>query len=1122
MRYFGALAAPLFAFLVHRAMERYLGVEGAPFLTFYPAVILVAVPAGLWPGVVATILSALLADYAISPPLGSLFRYDRLGDAYAEGAFVLSGIFISVFAERYRKGQHKLARLQAENELLILEERAAESTQYKEMAMQSAGLGAWAIDREARTITLDQQSRTLLRLPVEGSLSLFSVLKHLDPADRDEIGELMESGLSGGNEGAGHKEGRVLAADGSTRWLSFDCRLERSGKGTVKQIGLISDITRQKDAEHRINRLMRIYAVLSDVNQTIVRERSTTAMLETICRIAVEKGRFRMAWAGLIDAKTRRLRIAASHGSVDGYLYQPEIDCEDLESAGRPAVRSLHAKEHVCCNDIEQEPEHLRWRGEALLHGYHSAGSFPLMIAGEPVGVFSMYSAEKGVFDREEVALLGEMAMDISFALEMQRRDEERQTTELELHKAHERLSLATAAGGVGIWDLDVVNNRLIWDEQMFRLYGVKQDAFCGAVEAWYAGLHPDDREWAVERFEAAVRGEAEFNTEFRVLWPDGSVHYIRGVAIVKRDGEGHAVRMVGTNWDITPLRHANRALGITERRYRVAFEMSPDAICISELETGRYVEVNTAFLTMMGFARNEVLGHTSLELGTWEDPRDRESLVDALNQEAVVRNHEFRLKQRDGSGFWATVSSSTLVIDGKRYVHSAIRDVSKAKKAEEEIRSLAFFDQLTGLANRRLLMEQLEQNIAESQRRGRNHALLYVDLDNFKALNDSNGHATGDRLLQQVAGRLTEAVRNSDLVGRLGGDEFVLVLSDLDAEFGTAAAQSESIAMKLCEAISRPYVIDGLEFHSSCCIGVTLFHGAPATANQVLQEGDIALYEAKAAGRNAVRFFSAELQSIVNARASLEDEMRRALQQGEFVLYYQPQMRDAHVIGAEALLRWRHPTRGLLPPGEFIDAAEESRLILPLGKWVIQEACRQLARWAKSESTAALEIAVNISASQFRRREFVDELLDALSQAGACTTNLRVELTESMLVEDFEDVIQKMKTLKEHGIQIALDDFGTGYSSLSYLNRLPLDQLKIDRSFVREMCSDRTSAMIAEAIISLGKTMGLSVIAEGVETPEQREFLAGLGCDTYQGYLFAPALQAEEFEQRLGTVAVA
>ena len=440
---------------------------------------------------------------------------------------------------------------------------------------------------------------------------------------------------------------------------------------------------------------------------------------------------------------------------------------------------------------------------------------------------------------------------------------------------------------------------------------------------------------------------------------------------------------------------------------------------------------------------------------------------------------------------------------------------INRLMRAHDEIRNLAFYDPLTGLPNRRLLLDRLQKTLTGSARSGRLGALLVADLDQFKKLNDTLGHSTGDLLLQEVARRITACVRESDTVARLGGDEFVVMLDELSNIPEVAAAQAEIIAEKILAAIRRPCLLEGRECVNTSSIGVTVFGDCQVSADDVLQQADIAMYQAKSAGRNTVRFFAPSLQAAVNARAAMEEDMRIALKQNQFLLYFQPQVDWGVPVGAEVLVRWQHPRLGLVPPGKFISLAEESGLILPLGDLVLNAACRQLAIWARRKETAHITLAVNISARQFQQPEFVGKVLAALETAGISAQNLKLELTESMLVDNIEDVIAKMIELKSHGLRFSLDDFGTGYSSLSYLKRLPLDELKIDLAFVRSMHEPGGGAIV-QAIISLGKAMNLEVVAEGVETEEQRVFLAGLGCHSYQGYLFSRPVPVDNFERLL------
>lgn len=443
---------------------------------------------------------------------------------------------------------------------------------------------------------------------------------------------------------------------------------------------------------------------------------------------------------------------------------------------------------------------------------------------------------------------------------------------------------------------------------------------------------------------------------------------------------------------------------------------------------------------------------------------------------------------------------------------------LKKSKLAEEEIKSLAFYDTLTHLPNRRLLIDRLKKALASCARSGQEGALLFLDLDNFKVINDTLGHDIGDLLLQQVAQRLESCVREGDTVARLGGDEFVVMLEGLSEHPLEAAAQAESVGEKIIVALNLPYRLGLHEYGSTPSIGVTLFDNRKRTGmEELLKQADIAMYQAKAAGRNALRFFDPQMQTTINSRAALESELRKALESGQFELYYQVQMDSAlRPLGAEALIRWIHPKHGVVPPAQFIPLAEETGLILPIGQWVLDTACAQLKAWQEKERTSELVLSVNVSAKQFRQADFVAQVRDTLRRHAINPKLLKMELTESLLLEDIEEIIATMHALKELGVRFSLDDFGTGYSSLQYLKRLPLDQLKIDQSFVRDIATDSSDKAIVRTIIAMAQSMNLEAIAEGVETEEQQQRLRDKNCANYQGYLFGKPMPLEEFERLL------
>jgi diguanylate cyclase (GGDEF)-like protein/PAS domain S-box-containing protein len=445
------------------------------------------------------------------------------------------------------------------------------------------------------------------------------------------------------------------------------------------------------------------------------------------------------------------------------------------------------------------------------------------------------------------------------------------------------------------------------------------------------------------------------------------------------------------------------------------------------------------------------------------------------------------------------------------------VQDFTERKNSEDRINDLAFYDPLTHLPNRRLLMDRLQQALASSSRTGSAGALLLIDLDNFKTLNDTLGHQAGDLLLQQVALRLAACVREDDTVARLGGDEFVVMLENLGEHALEAAAHAEVVGEKIHAALGQPCQLATNDYRSSCSIGAVLFSSNAQTTDDLLKQADIAMYQAKKAGRNTLRFFDPQMQASITARVALEAELRKAIEMQQFELHYQIQVDSSYrPLGAEALIRWVHPERGMISPAQFIPLAEETGLIQPIGLWVIETACAQLKAWQQDTLTRELVLAVNVSARQFHQSDFVGQVHDAVQRHAINPMRLKLELTEGMLLDDVEETIATMNVLSEIGIQFSMDDFGTGYSSLQYLKRLPLDQLKIDQSFVRDIVTDSSDKAIVRTIIVMAQSLGISVIAEGVETEENRQFLMDNGCIHYQGYLFGRPMPIEQFEASL------
>ena len=565
---------------------------------------------------------------------------------------------------------------------------------------------------------------------------------------------------------------------------------------------------------------------------------------------------------------------------------------------------------------------------------------------------------------------------------------------------------------------------------------------------------------------------------------------------------------------DITDRKQAEAALRESELRFRSLLLNIPSISVQGYLADGTTSYWNKASETLYGYTAQEAMGSSLFDLIIPPVMRDtvRTHVEQMFATGEVIPAGELQLQRKDGTLVDVFSSHAYIQVPGQPPEMFCIDiDISGRKAAEDEARYLAFYDALTELPNRRLLVDRLQQVLAGSTRSGMATAVLFVDLDNFKTLNDTRGHEVGDMLLTEVARRLQSHVRELDTVARLGGDEFVVVLQNLGTDPTEAADQARMLGEMLRARLAQPYDLAGHEYHCAASIGITLLHGQRTTVDEILKQADMAMYRAKDAGRNTLRFFDPDMQQAVNRRAMLEAELHNGLKQGQFLLLYQPQVDETgRIQGAEALVRWQHPEHGMVPPGEFIALAEDTGLIVPLGLWVMETALRQQAQWRNVPALAHLTLAINVSARQFHQDDFVTQVLNLLHTTGADPTHIKLELTESLLLKNVDSVITTMRALRAYGLGFSLDDFGTGYSSLAYLKRLPLDQIKIDQGFVRDALVDPNDAAIARSIIALAGSLGLSVIAEGVETEAHHQFLLYHGCKAFQGYFFGrPQAQA-------------
>ena len=685
----------------------------------------------------------------------------------------------------------------------------------------------------------------------------------------------------------------------------------------------------------------------------------------------------------------------------------------------------------------------------------------------------------------------------------------DRKQAETRLRESEQRVRLSQLYGGIGTWEFNLLTDTLLWSEAMTQQLGFP-DLANPTRDDFLATVHPDDCPTLITEARQQVSQNNTLDIEYRIIDTQGKVRWMHSIGKVDFDTSGNAMTMQGTVQEITRQKEAEQDLRIAA----TAFE-SQEGMMITDAHN-IIIRVNKAFTTITGYSPEEAIGKKSNMLSSG---RHDAIFFDEMWSELTTHSYwEGEIWNKRNSGeiypqqltITAVKDSNNLVTN---YVGTLI-DITKSKQAEQEIEDLAYYDPLTHLPNRRLMIDRINHAMAASARNDKKGALLFLDLDHFKTLNDTLGHDMGDTLLQQVAIRLTSCIREDDTVSRFGGDEFVILLEDLSVLSIEAATQAEDIANKFLSNINQPFQLSNHIYTTSTSIGITLFNGHQIGVDELLKQADIAMYQAKNDGRNAVRFFNPQMQTKITAHAKLENELKQAIEQQQFELYYQIQVDNSqNPIGAEALIRWLHPKRGIVPPLDFIPLAEQNGAIQEIGRWVIDTACAQLKVWQQDAVTRDLTLSINVSAKQFHQPDFISQIKTAVQRYAIAPSRLKLELTETLLLNDLEDTVASMEALAEIGIQFSLDDFGTGYSSLQYLKKLPLYQLKIDKSFIDHIVTDSDDRSIVSTIIAMAHSLGLSVIAEGVETAAQQQLLLTKGCTLYQGYLYSKPIPISEFE---------
>ena len=681
----------------------------------------------------------------------------------------------------------------------------------------------------------------------------------------------------------------------------------------------------------------------------------------------------------------------------------------------------------------------------------------------------------------------------------------ERKASELTIRESELNLLETQRIAQIGSYVYNIQTGQWTASDRLKGIYGIDEN-YSTDLAGWINLVEPQSRQDMSNYFAQLIHENGKFNKTYPIIRPsDGEKRWVFGLGELILGDKGNPIFLKGVIQDVTQRKEDEDQL----RKLSLTVQQSPESIVITNL-AAEIEYVNEAFTQNTGYSREEVIGQNPRILQSGRSSRETyKSLWDNLTAGQPWRG-EFFNKRKDGSEYVEfAVITPIRDTDGTVTHYVAVKeDITDRKVAEANVLQLAFYDPLTSLPNRRLLLDRLQQALILSERNKKYGALMYIDLDNFKSLNDSLGHDTGDLLLKQVASRLIDCVRASDTVSRFGGDEYVIMLEELSHNQADAVVQASVIGNKVLQAFNNSFLLGSYQHYNSASIGITTYLGAQEGIEELLKRADLAMYDAKAAGRNTLRFFDAKMQEAVNLGVSFEAMIRQALERNWFELYFQPKIGNrGEVTGAEALLRLNHPQQGLINPDQFIPVAEHTGLILPIGHWVLNSACDQLARWAKDPLLSDCNLAVNVSAAQFHQPEFVENVQSVLERTGANPSQLRIELTESMLLGNIQEAIDKMSQLQNLGLTFSLDDFGTGYSSLSYLKRLPLYQIKIDQSFISDVPEDSNACAITRTIIDLGRTLGFKVIAEGVETNEQLEFLKENGCHNYQGYLFSRPL---------------
>jgi diguanylate cyclase (GGDEF)-like protein/PAS domain S-box-containing protein len=729
-------------------------------------------------------------------------------------------------------------------------------------------------------------------------------------------------------------------------------------------------------------------------------------------------------------------------------------------------------------------------------HGHYNV---PILSRHGLLGVIVLYLKHGHARQEREVEFLGSVANTLAGMID-------HRLTQDALLASRARLAEAQRVAHLGGWEWDIERNAFRLSEETCRILEAPPQMATLTLETVLSLTHPDDRAAVEAALAQSASHGSPFQADFRILLPSGVERIVHGMAEAVCGTDGRITRLSGSLQDITERKQAEEKLRLSA----IVFENTTEGVMITD-DTSRIISVNKAFTEITGYGQDELIGMTPNALKSGR--HDEEFFAAMWN---IIRytgrwQGEVWNRRKNGDIYPEWLNISVVKGDHGRATHyvGVFSDISAMKESESKLDHLAHHDPLTGLPNRLLLNARMEHSLTRARRNNSLLAILFLDLDRFKNINDTLGHPIGDLLLQEVAHRLTGCVREEDTVTRLGGDEFTILLEDLqNSRFAS------DIAQKIIAVLADRFVLQGHEVFITCSIGISLFPSDGDNVTNLLKNADSALYRAKEQGRNNYQYYTEELTTRAMERLSMENNLRHALERNELVVHYQPQvdLYSGSIIGMEALLRWQHPEMGLVGPSTFIPLAEETGLIIPIGEWVLRTACARLQAWIDA-GLPKVRMAVNLSSRQFNQKNLAEVIASALRDTGLDPNCLELELTESLIMQDAEAAIVVLHKIKALGVQFSIDDFGTGYSSLSYLKRFPIDRIKIDQSFVRNITTDPEDAAVSQAIISLSHSLNMKTVAEGVETIEQQEFLRSRQCDEIQGFYFSRAVPAHEME---------